>query len=178
MKRDKNTTYLRLVEQTDAEPPKKEKVTKSIFHRKEQQLALPYRDPSVAVFADVKDIEVGGFAELLSSLSPKWIIDARTTPRLDMLGGSRSNAFKLFDSNDAEYVDLFGQLGLATCRSADANPASWAVVVGEIIRSSGKPFGPFLILFDNTELLKAAADALPSSLHSTLGRAISCSVMS
>lgn len=176
MNRDHSAPYLRLVDEADSA----RSTTRNLNSRsgdRNQQLALPYPDPFTAFFLDVNGIGVDRFVSLLRSMGPKWIIDARATPRLDMLGGSRSYAFRFFDNLGAEYVDLFGRLGLATYRSVDANPASWSDMVSRIVSSSARPFGPFLVLFDNADLLRASAEMLPQSLRRTLGRAVSCAVM-
>ena len=65
-------------------------------HYVPEQLTLPYLDPFTMVCVKVDGIYPEKFTTLLESLGAKWIIDARTNPRLDVLGGTRKYAFDLF----------------------------------------------------------------------------------
>lgn len=142
-----------------------------------EQLPLPYLDPYTVVLLDVEKFDVHAFGHLLESLRPKWIVDTRTAPRLDTLAGTRSFAFQLFEHYGATYVDLFGALGLATYRHSRANPASWGKGLGELFKNSTSPSGPYVLLFDNEDLMGASAKLLGPEIKSGLNKAVSVSLM-
>jgi hypothetical protein len=169
---ERKASHLRLVSTRDAAsgPDKASSDARGGVRRHAEQLALPYLDPFTIVFANVQSIDQATFANIMASLRPKWIIDARVTPRMDILAGTRSNAFKIFGSYGVEYVDLFGQLGLGTYRSADVNPNLWIDTVGEMIATSRKPMGPYLALFDNDNLMSASKIPFVTTLNKSLGQ--------
>lgn len=165
MKTGRDVPYLRLVESPDEAVDvskvmrKKYKLTKGA-----EQLALPYLDPYTIVLANVAEISPGQFANMITGISPKWVIDTRIAPRFDQIARSRQHAFFLFHSLDANYIDLFGQLGLPSYQTANANPEFWGQAIFSMIKdalvNTSKPAGPFMFMFERTELIDAAKLAL------------------
>lgn len=142
-----------------------------------EQLSLPYPDPFTVLIAHVENLKPENFLRIVGTLRPRWIIDARIAPRMDVVAGSRSYAFSLFHSHQIEYVDLFGKLGLSTSRSVEINPALWVEKVGHLIKSSRHPVGPFLVLFDRWDLFNAAKLPFATEFGAALGRPISLAVL-
>ncbi|WP_374652216.1 hypothetical protein [Dongia sp.] len=130
------------------------------------QLALPYHDAFSVLLLDVRRLNFGRFVDVLNSTRPNWIIDVRVTPRMDLLAGNRQHALKIFSSHNAEYVDLFGKLGLHSYQSAEANPALWSKTIGEIVLNSRRPSGPFIVLFDDDKQFEFAKKIVPHSFGS------------
>jgi len=141
--------------------------------RRVRQLSLLYADDSSVIAANVVEMQVAEFRELVFSVGPKWVVDTRVAPRLDQLAGDRGRALKLFHDVGSEYLDI----GLETYRTTDANPAYWAHEIGQVILSSGKPRGPFLVLFDNTSLMDASFDEIAEAFDKVLGVKISVSIV-
>ncbi|MBS0251607.1 MAG: hypothetical protein JSR78_11160 [Proteobacteria bacterium] len=149
-----------------------------VARRPHEQLALPYLDSFTVVLAHVESLShLKKFSAALDWIGPKWIIDVRSTPRLDVLGGSRSHAFHMFEMRRINYVDLFGQLGIGSDRSYKARPSAWMELFGQIVKESAAPNGPFLLLFDNDDLLSSARASLPSKLQSIFHHSISVTEM-
>ena len=139
---------------------------------------LPYVDPFTLLFVNVDKIQPEEFFLLLQSSGAKWIVDTRINPRLDLVAGTRNYAFKLFEMNKAEYIDLSNQAGLTAYYSINANPEVWGEFVGNAILNSKKLSGPFIILFDNAEFMKDSQTVLPRTLKHVLGRTVSLAVHS
>lgn len=159
-------SYLRLA--TSQDQPELERDTDS---RKAQQLSLPYPVPHAVVLLNVENISRTTFLSLVEKTSPRWIIDARAVPRLDTLAGTRSYAFQLFQKLKADYVDLFGRLKITNYRTAEANPAFWSNAVVDLLKESPH-LGPYLFLFDDSLMLRAAGEIFPESLKPAIGDAI------
>jgi hypothetical protein len=109
------------------------------------------------------------FAKIIGELTPRWFLDIRAVPRLDTIAASRLSAFQMFQRAKVSYVDLFGQLGIRSYRSADSNPAVWGNAVTQLLQASGRK-GPYLFLFDDESLFQAADDLLPSVIKSAIGK--------
>jgi hypothetical protein len=127
------------------------------------QLTLPLPDASVVLFVHENALsKPNTFHRLLDSVHPHWIFDARVTPRWDILSGTRLQAFKRFSELGAEYVDLFGRIGISSYQSAGANPALWCHSVFDIISEARSPEGPFVFVFDNNDLINVAIGLIPA----------------
>lgn len=142
-----------------------------------RQLAFPYFDAFAFLLADVRRLDAYAFPELLKSSRPNWIFDVRVTPRMDLLAGTRQNAFSLISSINAEYVDLFGKLGLQSYLSAGANPGLWSREIGSVVLESRRPTGPFMVLMDDERLLEASRKLLPESLNAIFRKQVSVAVL-
>jgi len=142
-----------------------------------KQLGLPFFDQYTLVFAEVSLTDAQNFRELIGSISPKWIFDIRVNPRLDRLGGSRKEVFDSFAARNIKYIDLFGHLSLSLDRSANMNPTFWSNIVGEILKNSSAPFGPFLFLSDDLSMIEAADPILKRDIELHLRRKISVEIV-
>jgi hypothetical protein len=163
---ERETTHLRLVV-TRAEAGKTAaKPTPPRSH----QLAFPYPEASTVVFLDVAALGREEFARIIGDYAPRWIIDVRVVPRLDTLAVSRRSAFMLFDRSRASYVDLFGRLGIKSYRAAESNPAFWGRAVYELLKQSNRK-GPYLLMFDNEQLIVSADQVLPGIIKPAIGKA-------
>jgi len=136
----------------------------------DQQLSFPYPEITAVIFVYLKDIGREEFADILGALRPRWVIDVRTVPRLDLIAASRPAAFALFEKAKATYVDLFGRLGIRTYRTAESNPAFWGRAVFDLLSNSER-MGPYLFLFDDEQLMESAFEILPNLIKPVLGHA-------
>jgi len=134
------------------------------------QLAFPYPETSTVVFLYVATLERDEFAKIIGDYAPRWIIDVRAVPRLDIIAASRRSAFVLFERTKAHYVDLFGRLGIKSYRAAESNPAFWGGAVCDLLEHSSQK-GPYLFLFDNEELMDSADYILPNIIKPAIGKA-------
>ncbi len=134
-----------------------------------KQLSFPYPETSSVFLVYVDSFSRNDFADILSVYIPRWIFDVRAVPRLDTIAASRLSAFTLFEKNKVSYIDLFGRLGIKSYRSADSNPAFWSRSVVELLKNSESK-GPYLFLFDNEKLLRAADKILPNIIKPVIGR--------
>lgn len=130
--------------------------------RTETQLSLPYFDTYTIVLANVENYTAWQFELALKAVKPRWVVDARVSPRFDSIAGTRSQAFRTFGNFGATYIDLFGQLGLYSYRDADVNPEFWGCKLFRMIQNSRDASGPFLILLEDTQLLEASKTSLAS----------------
>jgi hypothetical protein len=120
---------------------------------KERQLAFPYPDEATVFLVYVGMMGRDEFAKIIGELTPHWVFDIRTVPRLDTIAASRLSAFQMFQRAKVSYVDLFGQLGIRSYRSADSNPAVWGNAVTQLLQASERK-GPYLFLFDDESLFR------------------------
>ena len=130
---EKSRPFLRLIEKQVAAEPDRKSLSKP-KRRRPIQLGLPFVSANTVVFCDAERATSGQFYELLTLLKPRWIVDARSTPRFDILLGSRQFAFRAFAELAAIYVDLFGELGIATTCVVDVNPSLWSGKLAERIK--------------------------------------------
>ncbi|MBF0132163.1 MAG: hypothetical protein HQL75_06200 [Magnetococcales bacterium] len=142
------------------------------------QYALSLDDPYTVILININRKDVHWFLDLLQSITPKLIIDARSVARLDVLCGTRANAFKVFKSRSVEYVDLFGQLGITTYQSDDAQPDHWCNKIGEVVPNISTIFGPVLVVFDKQDLLESSVEMIASEFRKLFKHEISLSVKS
>jgi hypothetical protein len=140
-----------------------------IGRRTEKQLAFPYPETSTVFLVYVESMGRDEFARILGDFVPRWVIDVRAVPRLDIIAASRVSAFNLFEKAEATYVDLFGRLGIKSYRSAESNPAFWSSAVFNLLKNSDRK-GPYLFLFDNEQLMKTADDVLPEAMLPVVGK--------
>jgi hypothetical protein len=157
--------HLRLVA---AREPGDEKAAKPLPPR-DKQLSFPYPETSTVFLVYIDSIGKEEFARILGDYAPRWIIDVRAVPRLDTIAASRLSAFTLFERAKASYVDLFGRLGIKSYRSVESNPAFWGNAVFDLLKDTEKK-GPYLFLFDNEQLLRAADDVLPDVIMPVIGK--------
>ncbi|MFN3828331.1 MAG: hypothetical protein ACK4NR_11995 [Micavibrio sp.] len=173
----KTVSYLRLIsDNTQSFNSGHEHFIKDCVLKQPEQLALPYLDPFTLLLVNVEGMQVDNFSNLLQSFEPRWVIDARATPRMDVLGGTRSYAFNLFQTYNVQYVDLFGHLGLSTYRTVESNPIFFGDVISETFKKFKAVTGPFVMLFDNLDLMEQSRNVLPTPLTNFLGRDVSLTI--
>lgn len=136
-----------------------------------EQISLPYPDRVAVIFALVTTMSWREFVELVIQNTPSWVIDVRVAPRFDTLACSREAAFRLFQEQNATYVDLFGRLGVKSYRSAESNPAVWGNRLCNLLVES-KREGPYVLLFDNQTLMVSAGNVLPRIIRGGLGEEV------
>ena len=158
--------HLRLVA---AREPSQEKVEKPSQPR-ERQLSFPYPEASTVFLVYTESVGKKEFARILGDYAPRWIIDVRAVPRLDIIATSRLSAFSLFERAKASYVDLFGRLGIRSYRAVESNPAFWGGALVELLKGVEHK-GPYLFLFDNERLMRAADSVLPDLILPAVGKA-------
>lgn len=125
-----------------------------------EQLTLPYMEPSSIVLANVQHFDRYEFLRFLLSVRPHWIIDLRIAPRFDQIAGLRSNAFLIFSSLGATYIDLLGQMNVKSYSASEVSPNYWGRAIFQMIYDSKAHRGPFVFLFERTELLMASKSLL------------------
>lgn len=130
------------------------------FYVEPEQLALPYMEQYSIVLANVDQLDRYEFFDFVFSISPRWIIDIRVSPRFDRVAGTRSNAFRIFSSIGATYVDLLGQLKVSSYATTEVSPNYWGRPIFQMISETKVPHGPFLLLFERTEVLMASKGSL------------------
>lgn len=167
---EKGKPFLRLVSNREAVEGEKKAIKSK--RRKSIQLGLPYEREHSVVFVDVNGVSSEQFYQLVMTLRPRWVVDARPAPRFDILLGSRRYAFKAFEVVGASYVDLFGELGVPTLRSTDVNPNLWSKRLAERIKVSCSPGGPYLFVFDDVALIEACRWEVPSAMKAILKKPI------
>ncbi|MBF0332278.1 MAG: hypothetical protein HQL40_01360 [Alphaproteobacteria bacterium] len=133
---------------------------------KPQQLALPYPEPMAVMLADVQGMGRDRFKSLLDELAPRWVIDLRAVPTFQGLAGSRSYAFRMFDSINATYVDILGRLASHNPAGAGAATGDWVPELRELMHAA--PPGPYLFLFDDPGLMTEAAHVVPPVLKAAM----------
>ena len=137
-----------------------------------EQLTLSFSNQYSLFLFDVSDISQPDFLKLVADVQPRHIFDARPVPRLDVLAGSRTQAFQLFSKLNCSYVDLFGRLNIRSTVSASANPALWVHKVPMIVGRGYQSLGPYVFIFDDRKILNAAARLLGNALSTAVGREI------
>ena len=137
-----------------------------------EQLTLSFSDQYSLFLFDVSKSSQPDFLKLVADVQPRYIFDARPVPRLDVLAGSRTQAFQLFSKFNCSYVDLFGRLNIGSTVSASANPALWVHEVPLIVARGHQSLGPYIFIFDDSILLDAAARLLGNALSTAVGREI------
>ena len=133
-----------------------------------EQIPLPYSDQGAFIFAFVAAMSWSDFVGLVTEGKALWVIDVRVAPRFDILGYSRAAAFKLFQEQNVTYIDLFGQLGVKSYRSVESNPTIWGDELCRLLAESGRG-GPYILLFDNHDLMVNANNILPRMIGGALG---------
>ncbi|MGJ0620446.1 MAG: hypothetical protein ACR65Z_06995 [Methylocystis sp.] len=164
---ERETMHLRLV---FTRPEAVDKTAAKSTPSRGHQLAFPYPEASTVVFLDVTAIGRDEFARIIGDYSPGWIIDVRVVPRLDTLALSRRSAFMLFDRSRAHYVDLFGRLGIKSYRAVESNPVFWGSAIYDLLKQSNRK-GPYLLMFDNEQLMASADHVLPGIIKPAIGKA-------
>lgn len=159
-------THLRLI---FAAPRERESKGPGVEWPQDRQLAFPYPEESTVFLVYVETMGRDEFAKIVGEFTPRWIFDVRAVPRLDTIASSRLSAFRMFQKAKAAYVDVFGRLGIRSYRSADSNPAVWGDAVSQLLRESDRK-GPYLFLFDDESLLRAANDLLPNFIGPAIGK--------
>lgn len=105
------------------------------------------------------------FHAFLQEVAPKVLFDARVVPRLDLLAGSRQQAFQWFSESGCCYVDLFGRLNVASRHSVSVNPAMWIDACIDFLKSKKNRGGPYVFIFDDGEILNAAEEMVTKALR-------------
>lgn len=145
---------------------------------KSQQFAFDFDDPYTVILININRKSIHWFLDFLQSITPKFIIDARSVARLDVLCGTRANAFKVFKSRSVEYVNLFGRLGITTYQADDAQPDHWCNRIGEVVPNISTIFGPVIVVFDKQGLLESSVEIIASEFRKLFKHEISLSVKS
>ena len=166
MAKRKEASHLRLiVDQEKGEKPV------NVCWEPPQQISLPYPDGVEVILALVATMSLREFVELVIKTAPSWMIDVRVAPRFDTLACSREVAFRLFQEKKATYVDLFGRLGVKSYRRAESNPAFWGDGLCNLLTKSERR-GPYVLLFDDHDLMVNAGNVLPRMIRRALGEEV------
>lgn len=118
-----------------------------------KQLNLPFDNQN-----QIAIIPEPFFSETLLSLlvqehRPRWFIDIRRSPRLDLIAGSRSQAFETFRSLDICYIALASLSTSSNLISDDL--LWWFTPLQQHLREIGSSQGPyFLITEDNADIVE------------------------
>ena len=129
------------------------------------QLELSLPDDKSAVMIDAQATSQHAFHAFLQQVAPELVFDARVVPRLDLLAGSRQQAFQWFSESGSCYVDLFGRLNVASRHSVSVNPAIWTDACIDFLKSKRNRGGPYVFIFDDSEILNAAEEMVTQALR-------------
>jgi hypothetical protein len=105
------------------------------------------------------------FAVTVRTMSPVQILDLRTVPAFDVGRLNRQRAFELFESRGSVYIDVAGLIGARSRHDARLNVDSVVDFIAEHPGSGGNDIrGPIMILMDDSDAVRNAADHLPQVL--------------
>ena len=142
---------------------------------KVHQLSLPFTDDAVIVLIDCTSMGRSVLPGILVKYHPKLIFDVRTVPTMTHVAGSRSAAFRIFDQIKAEYIDVFGVLGVKSTDHVDVNPAIWSHRIRSVF--SGSLRGPVFMLFDSDRSIEVAEPIINDVFSSLFGRPVTSLVL-
>ena len=133
-----------------------------------EKISLAYPKRRTFIFALVSTMTWRDFGHLITNNMTSWVIDVRVAPRFDTLAWSRETAFRIFQEQNAVYIDLFGRLKVKSYRSAASNPVIWGKELCNLLVDS-KREGPYMLLFDDHTLMIGAGNVLPPMAREALG---------
>lgn len=134
-------------------------------HSESKQLELSLPDDQSVIMITAQAVSPRAFYTFLDEVAPKLLFDARVVPRLDLLAGSRQQAFQWFSEHGCCYVDLFGRLSVVSRHSASVNPAIWTEACIDLLKSKRNRCGPYVFIFDDDEVLAAAEEVVTNALR-------------
>ena len=116
------------------------------------QLSFPFNGPNQIFIIHQSEISYQAeFIDFLTTYSPKYFFDLRLAPRMDLIAGSRVQAFEKFNQLNIEYLDICGRAGVPT--QGDFLEKCFSYFC-EIFSKENPPAGPHLFIFDNDAYLK------------------------
>ncbi len=133
-----------------------------------EQSSIAHPERLAFILALVTTMNWRDFVDLISGNMTSWVIDVRVAPRFDTLAWSRETAFRIFQEQNAIYVDLFGRLKVKSYRSAALNPVIWGRELCTMLVDSERE-GPYMLLFDDRALMVSAGNVLPAMAQEALG---------
>ncbi len=136
-----------------------------------QSEMFPLAKPHLLIFSDLTKISSESFLSLISDAKPTLILDLRPIPRFDFGRLNRKAIFKLFQTNDAIYIDVTGAIGVSSKADANLNPSLMAKSLSDMTKTMGFPMrGPLLFLFDDSNLLSASTQVFADTLSHKEGK--------
>lgn len=171
MKKSEYGSNLRLVVDNEAR-----NATQPEVATKPRQMGIAYPDSFAIYLADVSGMSSVRFLEVMSYCIPACVIDLRSFPRFDRIARSRESAFKLLASAGASYIDLFGHLGRRSHQSKPEDKDAWVAALRDILKEK-KDGGPYLLLFEDEELMNDAETVLPELFGPLVGEGAHFSVV-
>lgn len=132
-----------------------------------EQLLLPNIDGNQIFFCNTKKIEGDKLYRMVEQLKPKFIIDARFTPSLAHTFGSRHKAFRMFESHQIIYIDLFGRTRISNILDFEKGEGDFRNAFIEFLDGQTRR-GPYLFLVDREATYSAAKALIPKVLEDVL----------
>lgn len=115
-----------------------------------ERLFFPTSSPNTLTFLDWNTTSLSNLIDVLTITKPKMVLDFRVTPRFNLETLNRRAFFNILAEQGAEYVDLFGRIGISSLKDADANPTLIASRVADIAANQASVRnGPFVVLHDD-----------------------------
>lgn len=115
------------------------------------QLNLFLNDEYHLVLIQEASINIDTFTDFLIEIKPRWIFDARPSPRLDILAGSRKEAFELFSEIDTNYISLYTRLKESIELSNEGSPW-WIEPLATHFNKLGSFIGPSIFIADDNQI--------------------------
>lgn len=143
--------------------------------RKPEQLALPYTQSDVILLLNTKRMRPQSFLFALGSVRPHWVFDLRYNPRLDVLAGSRRDAFRYFDDLDARYIDVFGLMDAEERKQEIRRKRRFVSILKKYLAHVKDNNGPYLALLDDEEIMNVVTDSAGDVISTLTGRPTSLS---
>ncbi|WP_426747913.1 hypothetical protein VZQ01_12480 [Myxococcus faecalis] len=167
MTRSSTVPHLRLVAAQDEGVPK-------IPPSKALQIPLFFHhNPRILGFVDMSNMSANPFIQLLTELRPRWVMDLRPLPLLDLGGTNRRWFFDFFEKHSIQYFDVFGRIGPSLRNNAALSSGNAASIISALISketaSRRAPPGPILILLEDIKSTEAAERTLPSGIPPSTG---------
>lgn len=100
--------YLRLVYERDKES--RINICDRVAVSSIQMNLFPERQPNLIVFLSPSGLSETEFVKIFDSVKPKFVVDIRTVPRMDIGTLNRGKVFLMFDEFGSSYIDcsLYG----------------------------------------------------------------------
>ncbi|MEH2566752.1 toll/interleukin-1 receptor domain-containing protein [Bradyrhizobium sp. AZCC 2289] len=155
--------FLRIVETEEIDAP----ISQDVFARPAWQNTLfANENQSLVIFLNVDALTENDFRTTIEGSKPRYVFDVRRVPRFDIGSLNRREAFALFKSHAAQYLDLSSlHRGLPSHQSSSAKAAEtiWDTQLARALK------GPIAILVDSNqfdeEYVAQLLEGLPMESH-------------
>jgi hypothetical protein len=149
--------------------------TSSVKVRRPEQMSLPYAQSDIILLLNTKKMRSQSFLFALGSVRPHWVFDLRYNPRLDVLAGSRLEAFRHFDDLDVHYIDVFGLMDSDERKQHVRRKRRFVTILRHYLSRVADNNGPYLALLDDDDIMDIVTDSAQNVISTLTGRQTSLS---